>query len=418
MESFSLRYGHGRLNLRNIFIKICAWLQKKPILILDSDPQLCSKILAASELKGTFIEHIFAIPAWRPIYSIESEDGTKWEQLASSCSDVLRKLRWKEALPIVVSRRLESLVRKAKQQASWVLGAEEISRLSLNILYELLFEQEPSLEDEFLFYKASVEWRKEIAVKGSGDAQFKEVFYKRFLEILSLSAYKEGLAKFADDPTLWLSVFAQPFIISPQINISDIMVAVFHFIKTEPGLYEKALKSARIDDKAYLNGIVMEAIRLRHPFPILERELSKDMEIQGKIYKAGTQVMILLDEFKQDQDFRPERWVQNGASNPYLALPFGAGRRMCLGKALATNLLQELLKAILISFPLERIRPDFQHVYSGRDNDKSQSFAESLYQMKKFAGALLVSFKLGRQKVVRCPFKPGGQGHRPKSKQD
>src|SRR5690242_3965844 len=88
----SIRYGGGFFNIRTLFIRLCAWLQRRPLLILDRNPEACSKVLACSDVKGTFIESIFAIPAWRPLYSIESEDGEKWQKMASSCSGILKVL--------------------------------------------------------------------------------------------------------------------------------------------------------------------------------------------------------------------------------------------------------------------------------------------------------------------------------------
>ena len=89
MDYLSLiRYGGGSFDLRKYFIKLCAWLQRKPVIILDRDPLLCTAFLASSDKKGSFVEHLFAIPAWHPLYSIESEDGERWKALSMNCCQV------------------------------------------------------------------------------------------------------------------------------------------------------------------------------------------------------------------------------------------------------------------------------------------------------------------------------------------
>ena len=40
-------------------------------------------VLKSSNKKGSFIERLLALPAWSPIYSLESVDGKTWQELAS-----------------------------------------------------------------------------------------------------------------------------------------------------------------------------------------------------------------------------------------------------------------------------------------------------------------------------------------------
>jgi len=397
MKAASLiRYGEGPFELRTGFIRLCAWLQGKDVVILDRDPIECARALASSETKGSFIESIFAIPAWRPLYSVESEDGPKWKELVDCCSKVLRGLRWKDSLAGLLENSIKDLATKAANQPNRIVDSEAISRLVLRTLYEVLFDAEISAADETLFYQSSIEWRKEIAVKGKGNAEVKHEATQRLLAIVSTSKYREGLRE-CTDPTIWLSVFGQPFIISPQINVSDIMVATFAFLRKQPQHYQLARERALINDGKYLNAVIMEAIRLQHPFPILERELTRDLQLKDRLIQAGTQIFIPLDQFKQDQSFNPDAWLNEASPHPYQSLVFGAGKRMCLGKMLASHLMVEMLRALLIHVPQAQIQPEHGHRFSGRNNDGKQGFGESSYQLQKFLGALWRSFKIGRQ---------------------
>lgn len=94
-------------------------------------------------------------------------------------------------------------------------------------------------------FSIKLEWRKEIALKGVGDIGVKQAFCQRLTEIIKQSRYAEGLTEeqHLKDPTLWMSVFAQPFILSPQINVSDIMISFFYFceqIRCCMSLHEKS----------------------------------------------------------------------------------------------------------------------------------------------------------------------------------
>ncbi len=398
MQGFSsIRYGSGSFELRKFFIRMCAWLQRKPVVILDSNPLLCAEILASSDKKGSFIEHLFAIPAWQPIYSIESEDGQRWKTLSLNCCQVFRTLQWKVGLPLRVTSYVRELADKMNVDVSLLMNAEQVSRITLKILYEILFEHAIQLEDETLFYEASIEWRKEIALKGTGDRRIKHAFCQRLAQIIKTSRYGVGLTEgnHATDPMLWLSVFAQPFILSPQINVSDIMAGVFSLLRADPVLYDLIRKKAIEGDYAYLNAVIMESIRLKHPFPILERELCAETSIEGRSYPKGTQVLLIMDQFIQDKAFNPQAWLDADLKHPFDGLIFGSGKRVCLGKTLAKHLMVELLKSMLTLIPDIKIQPGLDHLYSGRDNDSKGSFRESLYQMKIFGRAFWRSFKIG-----------------------
>ena len=403
MDYLSLiRYGGGSFDLRKYFIKLCAWLQRKPVIILDRDPLLCTAFLASSDKKGSFVEHLFAIPAWHPLYSIESEDGERWKALSMNCCQVFRTLRWKENIPWKVRTMIQALADASRHDPSLVMDAEQVSRMTLNVLYEILFERAIAPEDETLFYQASLEWRKEIALKGTGDYRVKEAFCQRLTQIIRTSSYRAALRNDEkNDGVLYLSVFAQPFILSPQINVSDIMASVFLFLRADPVLYRVARIKAMEGDDAYLNAVIMESIRLQHPFPILERELCVDTMIQGKNYSAGTQIIMILDQFIQNAAFDPQAWLVSGVKHPFEGLVFGAGKRICLGKTLAKHLMVEMLKSMLVILPDLKIQPGVGHLYSGRDNDNKASFKESLYQMRVFARALWRSFLIGRNKRIR-----------------
>ncbi len=397
--NLSLRYGGGGFDARTFLLKIAGRIQKRDVVVLNSDPVLCSRVLSASNKKGDFIESLIATPAWHPIYSVESTDGETWEKLSEGFRKTMTSLNWRERLPPITLRHCDAVALTMKDQPEKIIDAERISRLVLHVLYELVFEEPISINDENLFYRASLEWRKEIAVKGTAQSGVKDAFMSRLKQIASVSRFKDDAVTYGSDPNLWLSIFAQPFLISPQINVSDIFCSVFHFLRKEPELYAKVQGWARSGDRRRLEGVVLEAIRLKHPFPILERELTEDLNTSETVYKKGTQFFILLDQFRQDPNFDPDRWLQMSYENPYSSIPFGVGPRMCIGKPIAMELLTELLSQFLTRFQEEVIRPEIGHLYSGRDNDRNGSMSEGIYQLKVFSKVLWKSFGIGRKKM-------------------
>jgi len=135
----------------------------------------------------------------------------------------------------------------------------------------------------------------------------------------------------------YYSVIMQPFIISPMINISDIMVNL-------QVLFENGkLNKSQIIDNNIINRIIFTA----HPFPILERYDPV----------TSTQYFIPLDTLSNYELYNYK----------YKNLVFGTGERKCSGQKYAYIILKLFIK--LYHDNNERIRPILNHKYSGRDND-------------------------------------------------
>jgi len=408
MDETSIRYGGGSIDLRSLFLRLTGFLQKKRVVIVKSNPELCADILNASDTKGTFVEKMIATPAWHPVVSTESVDGQQWQDLAAHFRSIMIQLNWRERLNPLCKKYIDSLLTRVQTDLVLAVDAEEISKITLRILFELLFDFPISKADERLFYLASLEWRKEIGLKGTADSEIKQEFWQRLVELVGRSKFPLSSHFGSENDDLLVSAIAQPFIISPQINVSDIMVAAFQLMRDEGETWEKAKEWAKANNRAKLGGILLESIRLRHPFPILEREVPSGSKILGQILRVKTQYFLLLDQFEQDQKFLPERWLKKSGENPYHAIPFGLGPRMCVGKPIAMEIMTELLVSFLTEFPSDRIQPHVGHLFSGRDNDKSTGIRESFYQLKTLLGCLGQSFLLGRASRTQstgCPWK-------------
>lgn len=114
---------------------------------------------------------------------------------------------------------------------------------------------------------------------------------------------------------------------------------------------ERSVKDSDIPNLPYVQAVVKEALRMHPPGPLLSwaRLSTEDVNMgDGMCVPAGTTAMVNMWSITHDpniwespQEFRPERFVVSEGGedvdvrgNDLRLAPFGAGRRVCPGKAL------------------------------------------------------------------------------------
>lgn len=108
-----------------------------------------------------------------------------------------------------------------------------------------------------------------------------------------------------------------------------------HCVITEPDLLSLP----------YLQSIIKESLRLHPPNPLmLPHRASTRVKIRGYDIPKGTNVHVNVWAMARDQttwksptEFRPERFLEEDVEvkgHDFRLLPFGAGRRICLGAQL------------------------------------------------------------------------------------
>ncbi|XP_065211300.1 probable cytochrome P450 301a1, mitochondrial [Planococcus citri] len=122
------------------------------------------------------------------------------------------------------------------------------------------------------------------------------------------------------------------------------------------------LTMEKIDSLAYLKAIIKETLRM---YPVVlgnGRTLTKETEILGYKIPKGVQivfqhyVMSNSDRyFKNANEFKPERWLKSNQEkpHPFASLPFGFGKRMCLGRRFAELEIQTIITKIVQNFHVE-----------------------------------------------------------------
>ena len=115
----------------------------------------------------------------------------------------------------------------------------------------------------------------------------------------------------------------------------------------------------------YLKATVKETLRL-YPITFLTRVLEEDTVMSNYLIPSGTDVIVLLYAMSRDKKkfpnpsaFIPERWLQDKAlgsnKNPFAFLPFGYGRRMCVGRRIAETEMYLLLTRLIQNFHISNV---------------------------------------------------------------
>jgi cytochrome P450 len=116
------------------------------------------------------------------------------------------------------------------------------------------------------------------------------------------------------------------------------------------------------EDDAYLDAVVKETLRLRPVLDAAERTLTVPRTVAGwelpagvKVYPGIALVHMREDLYPRPREFRPERFLDEGAES-YTWLPFGGGIRRCIGAALAMAEMAEVLRVAVPAVELRAVR--------------------------------------------------------------
>lgn len=124
---------------------------------------------------------------------------------------------------------------------------------------------------------------------------------------------------------------------------------------------DRAVSDLDLPQLVYLQAVVKETFRLHPPTPLsLPRMASDSCEVNGYHIPKGSTLLVDVwaigrdpKEWVDPLEFRPNRFLPDGEKphvdvkgNDFEAIPFGAGRRICVG----LSLVQMLTATIVHSF--------------------------------------------------------------------
>ena len=331
---FAIRYGDAREYYLRLF-------GGKIVYMRTLDMELIQKVMTSAE-KGDYIERRIATPAWHPIISLESCDGEQW---------VNTKRNFMTFLQRVSTNNIGNAIEARISEYNFV-GSPQISEIVVYGICKSVLGHSLSNEELDLLYSASLEWRKEIAMKGIGDMRVKVAAIALILQIVKQNDHVYSIfGEKWDDPEYY-SVIMQPFIISPMINVADIMSNAARI----------RLSGHRI---LLTDDFIKQIIYSYHPFPVLERMYN------------GVQYFIPLDKLANFDNYDQRT----------SALVFGQGPRKCPGSLIAVNMIRPLLKFYRDNPTV--CDPTKGHLYSGRNND-TFNLRETVYQLFRLIQAFFL----------------------------
>ncbi|XP_068899935.1 cytochrome P450 4C1-like isoform X1 [Tenebrio molitor] len=130
-----------------------------------------------------------------------------------------------------------------------------------------------------------------------------------------------------------------------QKNIQEELDSIF-------GHSDRIVTLEDVNRMYYLERVVKETMRLFPPAPFLRRSVDEDIKLDSHVLPKGSEVFIPLVSLHRRRDlwnyplvFDPDRFLaENEASRPdYSYLPFGNGRRNCIGFKYATLSMKTML---------------------------------------------------------------------------
>ncbi|XP_070393979.1 probable cytochrome P450 12a4, mitochondrial [Dermacentor albipictus] len=128
-----------------------------------------------------------------------------------------------------------------------------------------------------------------------------------------------------------------------------------------------------LDRLPYLSACMKESMRMTPAVPGIIRKLNHDTVISGYRIPAKTTINLqtlvasqLEEHFTKPDSFLPERWLMSEEKcdqwvhQTTASLPFGAGRRPCLGRRISELEIINLLSKILLKYRIEHHHPDVE----------------------------------------------------------
>ncbi|KAK3446794.1 hypothetical protein EUGRSUZ_A02421 [Eucalyptus grandis] len=130
----------------------------------------------------------------------------------------------------------------------------------------------------------------------------------------------------------------------------------------------RLVNESDVPNLPYLQAVVKETLRLHNPGPMLRRKCNSDCEINGYDIKAGTNILVNAYAIMHDpgtwedpDEFVPERFMAGDRDDHHMELkgqdfhflPFGSGRRACIGAAHATIVMHTTIGGLIQCFDLK-----------------------------------------------------------------
>jgi cytochrome P450 len=180
------------------------------------------------------------------------------------------------------------------------------------------------------------------------------------LAMLLLARREDGSGMRADE----LRDELMTLLVAGHETTASTLAWCFDHLAREPRLVDRLRDD---EDDAYLTATIQEALRHRPVLPnVAPRLVVKPIEVGGVAYPEGISLVPNAYLVHHDPDiypdpyvFRPERFLEQSPGT-YTWIPFGGGRRRCLGASFAMLEMKIVVRALVQARDLQPVAPGLQ----------------------------------------------------------
>ncbi|VFQ76461.1 unnamed protein product [Cuscuta campestris] len=283
-------------------------------------------------------------------YDFDSETGSDLEGLVSEGYQLLGTFNWADHFPVLgwmdlqgVRKRCRALVEKVNVFVGDIIADHRTARTSRIVGHPVGHESSTDFVDVLL----------DMAETENG----------LMTESDMIAVLWEMIFRGTDTVAILLEWILARMVLHP-----DVQAKAQSEIDSVVGT-DRVVSDSDLPNLPYLNAIVKETLRVHPPGPLLSwaRLAIHDTRVGDHEIPAGTTAMVNMwaithDEriWAEPEEFRPERFLVDEVSimgSDLRLAPFGAGRRVCPGKAMGLATVQLWLAILLQNFKWEPVGP-------------------------------------------------------------
>ncbi|TYI85140.1 hypothetical protein E1A91_D05G418600v1 [Gossypium mustelinum] len=242
--------------------------------------------------------------------------------------------------PILAPFDLQGIESKGKEQVSWFYGVfESMIKNRRNIRDD--GKEKENISKDFMQQLLELHWR--------GDE-------KNSLSINEVKALLLDMMVAGTDTVPTAVEWAMTELLCHRDKMTKLVKELDMVVGNQ-----NTVEDSHIPQLVYLDAVIKETLRLHPVAPLLiPRVPSKTTVIGGFTVPKGCRVFINAWVIQRDPElwddplrFHPERFLEtdiNYRSNNFGFIPFGSGRRICVGVSLAEKMMALLLGSLVHSF--------------------------------------------------------------------
>ena len=112
---------------------------------------------------------------------------------------------------------------------------------------------------------------------------------------------------------------------------------------------------------AFMSRVIKETLRMYTPVPVIARDLTEPIAIDGVTFPADTEIDVSLynihhnpDVWENPETFDPDRFLPDNLArmDPFSFIPFSAGQRNCIGQHFAMDVTKVFIARVILQFDI------------------------------------------------------------------